>query len=322
MDLYHNSNSKKIYFLPFLTILWANVHGGSSNLSYLLCFLVLLCGLVQFKCSKIESQRLAFLQLRRYFMVMIFCVFAIVINPHGVKMLFYPYQNMADHFMQMTIVEWYPTSLSNLSHYPYLVLLLVIFVILLFSKKKIRFLDLILFGCATFLGLKSIRFWPYVYIFCSYFIFDYIPKRKYDPGTVFILVFLSVLCVGLFFFGSNTYFKKNKFVLSSEIISVIQKVNPKRLYNYYDYGGYLIDQDIFVFVDGRADLYGPYNYQDYYHISQLQGDYEQLIKKYQFDYFLVPVRSPIGIYLQYHDDYKKMIEKDGVILYQFLGNFS
>ena len=317
MDLYQNSQSRKIYFLPFLTVLWANMHGGSSNLSYLLCFLFFLCGIVQFRFSKIESKRLSLLPLRRYFIVMIFCILAIFVNPHGIKMIFYPYQNMADSFMQMAIVEWHPTDLSNLAHYPYLILLLVVFLILLFSKRKIRFLDLVLFACSAFLGLKSIRFWPYVYIFCSYFIFDYIPKRKYDSGTALSLVMLSILCLGLFFTGSNFQIQKNE-IVSSEIISILRKKNPQRLYNYYDYGGYLIDQDILVFVDGRADLYGPYNYQDYYNISQLHNDYEKLIKKYQFDYFLVPSSSPIGIYLKYHENYKKIIQKNGFVLYQSL----
>ena len=128
---------------------------------------------------------------------------------------------------------------------------------------------------------------------------------------------LSILCLGLFFTGSNFQIQKNE-IVSSEIISILRKKNPQRLYNYYDYGGYLIDQDILVFVDGRADLYGPYNYQDYYNISQLHNDYEKLIKKYQFDYFLVPSSSPIGIYLKYHENYKKIIQKKGFVLYQSL----
>ena len=30
LDYYDNPDSKKIYFLPLITILWANFHGGSS----------------------------------------------------------------------------------------------------------------------------------------------------------------------------------------------------------------------------------------------------------------------------------------------------
>ena len=43
--------------------------------------------------------------------------------------------------------------------------------------------------------------------------------------------------------------------LSNSAISVLKKEEPKRLFNYYDYGAYLIYKDIPVFIDGRADLY-------------------------------------------------------------------
>ena len=40
-DLFINENSKKIYFLPLVTLFWANFHGGSSNLSYIFCIIFL-----------------------------------------------------------------------------------------------------------------------------------------------------------------------------------------------------------------------------------------------------------------------------------------
>lgn len=47
----------------------------------------------------------------------------------------------------------------------------------------------------------------------------------------------------------------------------------------YNYGGYLVYKDFKVFMDGRADLYYNYNYHDYFAISNLDGDYKNIISK-------------------------------------------
>ena len=104
--------------------------------------------------------------------------------------------------------------------------------------------------------------------------------------------------------------------LDNEVISIIKKEAPERLYNFYDYGGELVYNGILVFIDGRADLYSKYNYEDYLDISLLQGDYVQLINKYDFDYFLVNDRYPINTYLKYNNNYSVLYDSDDVVLYK------
>ena len=116
MDLYKNKESKKIYFLPLISIIWANVHGGSSNLPYLLCFIFFIIGHFSFQFKKIESKRLKKKQLYRYFIVMILCIISVCINIHGIKMLTYPYLNMFDTVMIDHIMEWRSTTLHESFH--------------------------------------------------------------------------------------------------------------------------------------------------------------------------------------------------------------
>lgn len=314
-DLFYDENSKKLYVLPIISILWANFHGGSSSLIYLLIVVFLICGLFKFNLSKIEADRIGKKQIIKYILVMFLCIVCLCINPHGVKMLYYPYTNMADGFMQELIAEWHPTNWNNIFDYSYIVLLLVIFFAFLFSKKKIKLLDLVMFGIGTYMGIKSIRFWPYVYIFSTFFIFDYINKRKYDKGSLQVLCILGVFFLSFFFMNFNFMFRDVKLV-DDEIIKILKDEKPKKLYNYYDFGGYLVYQDIEVFVDGRADLYTNYNLKDYYNIFSLSKDYVKLIDKYDFDYFLVPVDSRIATYLKYSDNYEKIISKEKIVLYK------
>ncbi len=300
---FYHPDSKRIYFLPLISFFWANVHGGSSNLPYLLCFLTIFCGLFQFSFSKIEAVRLSRKQIITYFVVAIICMVAIVLNPHGIKMLFYPYQNMADSLMLSTIAEWQPSNLNEISHYVYFVFALVTLGIMIFSKKKIRFLDAIYYLFFLYLGLKSIRFWFFSYLVYTFFIFYYVPKRKVDSYTCSLILVFSILLVAIFIRGFSYSDVISTKSLSDSAIQVLKKERPERLFNYYDYGAYLIYQDIDVFIDGRADLYSKYIYEDYQDISRLKYGFPELISKYQFDYFIVPKESGLASYLKSTPDY-------------------
>lgn len=316
-DLYKNEDSKKIYFLPIVTIIWANVHGGSSNLPYLFCLLFIVGGLFSFKKKKIEAKRLSQKQFLKYGVVMIICMACVCLNLHGFKMFIYPYSNMLDSTMIGNISEWRSTSLNDMYHYLYFILLLIVAGVMLFSDKKIEFIDLLLLGVVTYLGLKSIRFWFYTYIVMSYVIFNYVKERKLDKGTFSSLMLFSVMLLGAILVNSKTIFSvKYKIALEEDVVSTIKREKPKRLFNMYDYGGELIYNDIEVFIDGRADLYSKYNFKDYLNISMLEKDYVQLIKKYDFDYFLVTKEYPIRTYLKYNDDYERIFSNKDMELYK------
>lgn len=316
-DLYKREESNKVYFLPLITVLWANVHGGSSNLSYLFCLLFIIVGLFKFKYSKIEANRITKKQLKKCILVMFLCMICTCFNPHGIKMFLYPYENMMNNLMISNISEWQPTVLSDFSHYPYFILVIGIVLIFLFSKRKIQFIDFSLLVVVVFLGLKSIRFWPYTYIVMSYVIFNYIGERKVDRGSCFSICLLSIILIMIFFVNYTVINRKaSSTYLSKNVINVIKQVNPKRLFNMYDYGGQLIYNDISVFIDGRADLYSKYNYADYLKISMLDEGYVKLIDKYDFDYLLVDKTYPLDVFLKYCDDYDKIYSDKKVNLYK------
>ena len=320
-DNYSNKNSKIIYLLPVISLIWANIHGGSSNLSYLLCLLFLICGLFEFKFKKIESNRISKNQINKYLLVFILSIITICINIHGIKMLFYPYLNMMDKTMLNNITEWAPTNLNITSHYMYLFIVVFVLFIMLFSDKKIKFIDFMLFGLCVFLGFKSIRFWPYTYIIMSYVVFNYVNDRKLDKGTNIVLLLLSFTFIGIFVSNINIVYKQtHKYQLSNKLIETIKEEKPNRLFNMYNYGGELVYKDIKVFVDGRADLYSKYNYKDYLNISTSSGNYIKLIEKYDFDYFLVDKKYPINIYLENNDSYELVYKDKNVLLYKKIVN--
>lgn len=316
-DLYDNKDSKKIYFLPLIGIIWSNVHGGSSNLIYIYTFIFMICSLFNFKFSKLESTRKSKKQILTYLIVGLLCMLTININPHGFKMFLYPYQNLNDSFMVNNITEWRATSLAITADLFYVGFVFFIFMVMLLSKKKIRLLDFIIFLSVVFLGFRSVRFWAYTYIIMSYFIYYYIPKRKDDPGTQEIIMLISIgllIVFGLSY--KNIYKNTHKLNISEKMINRIKYEKPKRLYNVYDLGGELIYNDIKVFIDGRADLYSKYNFMDAVNISRLGGDFKERIKYYNFDYLLVNSDFQLQYYLNNSDEYELVYSDKGIYLYK------
>ncbi len=316
-DLYNNEESKKLYYLPVITIFWANYHGGSSNLVYLLCFIFIIVGLFSFNYKKIEATRLSKKQIKKYFIIMILCMLAVNVNVHGFKMFIYPYQNILDNVMVNNIAEWRSTSLSKWYDYIYYLFIIFVLATMLFSNKKINFLHLIIFMFTVYLGIKSIRFWPYAYISSMFFIYDYVGIRKLDKDSDVCIIILIVILLMFFALNINNRVNINfELNLNDELIEIIKEEKPQRLYNLYDYGGELIYNDIEVFIDGRADLYSKYNYKDCLDISRLSGDYEKMISKYNFDYFLVSKDYPINTYLKYNDRYQLIYKSKKVYFYK------
>ena len=316
LDLYNNKDSKKIYFLPLISILWSNMHGGSSNLSYIFCIIFLICGLISFKFKKIESDRISKKQIYRYLLVSILCMIGICINIHGFKMFIYPYENILDTTMINNINEWQPTSLGVMYHYVYYIYLLFIIMSMLISSKKIKLIDFVLLLFVSYLGIKSVRFWLYSPIVMSFIIFDYVKEIKVSNLPIYILSSLIVLILGVSIYNFKYVNITNKLNLNGEVIKIIKKEKPNRLFNMYEYGGELIYNDIPVFIDGRADLYSKYNFKDYLDIANLNNDYKKLIDKYDFDYLLINKKANIYNYLKYESSYNILYENKNLILYK------
>ena len=252
---------------------------------------------------------------------MLLCMIGVCINPHGFKMFLYPYQNMMDTTMIHNIVEWRSTSLNEPYHYFYFAFLIFVILTFLISSKKIRFIDFLLLGFCTYLGLKSVRFWAFTPIIMNFCVYDYVKERRRDRGTDFAIILLCVFLLGCFAWNvSNFHIEEYHYCLDDGVYEVLEEKKPERLFNMYSFGGELVYHNIPVFIDGRADLYSPYNYEDYLSISKLEKDSIELIEKYDFDYFLVDEEFPIARYLKNSSDYQVIYSKKDVYLYKKIVN--
>lgn len=315
-------DTKLIYVLPISSILWANLHGGSSNMVYLLPVLLVITQWIPFQVGKLVGERIDRKYLIRLLLITIVSAILIAVNPNGVEMITYPYVNMGDGLMLKLIDEWQSADVKDIFH------LLIIFAplvlnVLIFSitEKKIKFTDLLFFGFFAYMSLRSVRFSFLLYFIQSLMLFDYVGKSEEErdginDGRLAIVLFL--LAAILFTFKAYI-FKGVEYTeyLSEEMIERISEEKPERILNEYGLGAYLIYRDIPVFIDGRADMYsnnilGPLaDFTD----AKIE-DVDAFLQEYDFDYAIFRKEDAVNHILQRTDGAKLLFSDEYAHLYR------
>ncbi len=263
-----------LFALP-IQLLWSNMHGGSSNLVYLI---LLIIGIVSFIDMRI-GRCVSFVSAKdglTFIAVGVLCMGVSCINPHGVDGFLYPYVNMADKRMLEVIAEWQPPDAKDLS------MLLLYFAplgcavlkLIADKKEKLDLVKIVLFAFFSLLFFRSIRFWIYLYIVELMIIvprdteLDEIKpvllREKISIGVISAI--LIGLIVAIPIFASIT--EKAEKGYPQEMYEDIREVGGPRMYNDYNTGTDLVQHDIKVFQDSRYDLYTANTYGDKKGVSE------------------------------------------------------
>lgn len=243
----------KGFFLPFLFLLWSNVH-GSFALGIVILFLANLL--------KITEQRKLLIHDLLIFVV---CLLATCITPYGPRVWWEVWMSISDSSLRFSIQEWLP--IFFVSHY-------VIWIYIPFSlllvwryKKYFSFLEVTLYGFLFLLGILSDRHLPFWLLFALsmttksiYALFEQIKRSKQAVmrfTTSYVIFFLCSLCIsGVDVY--TTYYKAGRlnetFYYPKQAVAFLrQHPTNGQIFSEYDWGGYLIWKlpEEKIFVDGR-----------------------------------------------------------------------
>ena len=77
-------------------------------------------------------------------------------------------------------------------------------------------------------------------------------------------------------------------------VDLLQQRKAQRIFNAYQFGGYLISRDIPVFVDGRAELYGEKFVMDFFKAIEVKklDNLTRLLEEYKIDATLMVADAP------------------------------
>lgn len=246
-----------------------------------------------------------------------------------------------------SINEHLPLTLSEAGEFA--IALITFLLILVFTDTKINLHDLLMLGGITFLAFNSRRQISMFAIFCGPILAKLIADMvdKYDRetfkklhdfiatwfGAVVIICPFIILSTKLYSpHIKDVYIDENAYpVAAAEWMKANLDVENMKLYNEYNYGSYLLLQDIPVFIDSRCDLYSPeFNgdldagidgrdiFSDALNIPGLAVNYENMFEQYGVTHIILYENCKLGMVLLDDPDYKVLYSEGNFKIFERL----
>lgn len=348
--------SRRLYWLPVLTLLWANLHGGFV-LGFALLVLYLLAGVFAYLNHKGADERKAGAAwLRRLSMVSALSLLASLLNPYGYKLHVHIYQYLSNRFLMNHIDEFSSPNFHGAAQQCFAVLLLITMVALASARERPRFSQALVIVLAAYSGLYASRNLPTSSILLTMIAAPLLSRAIADAGnrgvapglgrlfsrlTSFSMrmeklelgfrghlwpaaaVFATlVVCMNYGVIGSrhlmDAHFDSKRFpVQATGVISQSDIRDPIFAPDYW--GGYLIYQlypRTRVFVDDRHDLYGVQLLKEYLKITRVTPDWQNALNQMQVDRVLTPTGSSLANILKETPQWKLVHEDKTAALFQ------
>jgi hypothetical protein len=292
-----------LWTLPFAVIIWANMH-GSVVLGIAMVFLQLVYDTVS-KSIANKTFTLDVKILAASILVPLFSLF----NPYGAKLWAASYLLITND-MNMQIVEWQPPDLGNPLWLFIYVTIIIITVIISFYGKNItdnyKFYLLSLYLMGTFYkAITGLRYLPYLAICWGLFVLVLLPdelfsEKKWLNKKVTGLIALMMIMFIAFSVKSLPASIEDAVDKSVWPVEAIDHLEDMRTYNDYKWGGYLIYNNIPVFIDSRADIYWKDSdvFKDDLSLGRFETDPVDILNKYGIEQVIIPSHEPLDIFLK------------------------
>ena len=127
-----------------------------------------------------------------------------------------------------------------------------------------------------------------------------------------LAVIAGLLVAATFIYASVHRFEPDTRSSPVAAVAALQKLNLARVFNDYDFGGYLIAHGVATFIDGRTELYGEKFFVDHNNASGLIEPEKlfRLLQDYRIDATLMRTQSAATSLLDHVDGWQKVYADD------------
>lgn len=312
----------RLWLLPPLFVLWANVHSGWIYGLALLAALFageFLAGRYWPDPAALEPKRRL-----RLGLLALLCIPAVALNPYGPRLLLYPFSYYLGGITLHTgyVAEWLSPNFHEPGNLLLALLLLALIAALAWRRGTIgpaETLALILF---VGLALVSIRAAgsavPLLVMAIAGVMGQGISPRPaldrrgawrpparatiwaWYGGTLLLVLLLLAACGVEYAAWGREHGLNGEQTVPRDAAAALGQLAPQRMFNSYNWGGYLIWRfypQHLVFIDGRADLYGDELFREYLQVARGEPGWDQVLSTYQIDAVLCERRGPLAALL-------------------------
>lgn len=317
--------------LSIIPIVLANFHMGTVPF-YFVILGVYFISLIKLNIPFMQSiEKTDKARLKQLFFVGLIGLVTIFVNPYFIDGVIYPFKTFGNEFINSTIQEFSALSIASADGW-YLVYIAIIMGVLLFRKTKLLTRDFLLLFGTLFMAFTAIRYVS-IFVICSAVALRYVVHIVTDinlksediksiKGTLVILMLLMTLTLlaGYMTNKEKPYIPDTLYPVQALEFVKEGITEDARIFNYYNWGSYLMLNNIKVYVDSRIDLYtkeysGTDIADDYNKLMKCDKDYMEIIEKYDLNTFIIPADSSLATLLEENVEFKKVYGDEVAVIY-------
>lgn len=303
---------RRLWLLPPLMLLWANLHGG---------YVIGLALLALYIIASLAERRLwgEPRDLRTPALVLAACVLVTVVNPGTYELLLYPLTYVKPGNASLAFIsEWQSPDFHSLAFKPLALGIAVLAAVGAWGRPRDLFLPLLGLSFA-YLALDSVRHVPLFSIVFVVVMGGVLPQRfararAKGPSVTArapvrpllnwaLLVAAAVLAAyGL---SQSSWLQLGAGAREAAALDypkagaafIRAEYSGARIFNSYRWGGYLINAlypEQRVFIDGRADMYGDAFMAEYVRVLRLQPGWQATLDAYGVDLVIIERDAPLA----------------------------
>jgi hypothetical protein len=311
---YQAGRAGRLWWLPVLTALWANLHGGFLAGPGL----VALCAageLAGWALGDAAGRAGGLARARALAGWSLASLAAAVVNPFHFRALLFPLAVLGDRQAQAWITEWQPLAFGHPQVLVLELLLGLALVIGLATPRPLPWRDLVVLLPMVHLGLQAVRNTPLLVIVATPIVgravgataaahwrgLPALARQGVALGAAVLVLSASSLLVGS---GDPvrvwTVLRPGFGVapsLPADAVAFLRQHGRRgAVLNEYNWGGYLIWQlypEFRVTMDGRLAVYGPERFREHLTVFELAPGWQEALRRLAPDTALVRTGSPL-----------------------------
>lgn len=315
-----------LWALPVLMIVWANSHGGFA-IGFFLWGVYWFAEGVNWIIPVLTQQAPpgAGRQARfvRLSLIGALMAVAVTLNPAGAAMLAYPFKTISIGALQDYILEWQSPDFHLRQAQPFIWLLLLTFGAVGASRRRLALTDFLLVAGFAYMALLA---WRNVALFALVAppaltrhaapLLDALRRRfglgrapspaptpllkRLNLAILFILILATLAKAGADFPSAANQQAFRQSLPVDAVAFIKQKSPPGRLFNSYNWGGYLLWElpEYPVFIDGRTDLYNDEVINQWLQVVRAEPGWQQTLDRWEVRLILLEPTIPLVGHLQ------------------------
>jgi hypothetical protein len=309
-----------LWALPALMIVWANSHGGFAigfilwGVYWFAEGMAWIAPVLTRQAPLGAGRQARFVRLSLIGALM---AVAVTLNPAGAAMLTYPFKTVSIGALQDYILEWQSPDFHLRQAQPFIWLLLLTFAAVGASRRRLALTDFLLVAGFAYMALLA---WRNVALFALVAppvltrhaapLLDALSRRfglgrapsaappllkRLNLAILFILILATLVKAGTDFPPAANQQAFRQSMPVEAVAFIKQKSPPGRLFNSYNWGGYLLWElpEYPVFIDGRTDLYNDEVINQWLQVVRAEPGWQQTLDHWEVRLILLEPTMPL-----------------------------